>query len=114
MDDTAIIFLVFTICGVSEIIQGLPLMFEKIKPNWLYGFRLPGIVENKEVWYPVNKYLGKGLVVIGSMLVVITLFLFMVELGLSFFEKTLVLLFTLIIPLVIVMIGSFNYYRELS
>lgn len=114
MNDSTIIFLVFTICGLSEIIQGVPLMYEKIKPNWLYGFRIPGTVENKKVWYPVNRHLGKGLVIAGFILIIITLFLYTIDLGLLFFEKTLVLLLILIISLAIVIISSFYYYRKLS
>jgi uncharacterized membrane protein len=114
MDDATIILLVFTISGVAEIIQGIPLMLEKVKPNWLYGFRLPGTVSKKEVWYPVNRYLGRGLVIAGIILVIGTLFLFMVDLGFTLFEKTLVLLFLLIIPLAVVIAGSFYYYKKLS
>jgi uncharacterized membrane protein len=114
MEDTTLVIIVFTISGVAEIIQGIPLMFEKIKPNWLYGFRLPGTVSNKEVWYPVNRYLGRGLVIAGIILVISTLLLFMIDIGVPLFEKTLVLLFLLIIPLAIVIAGAFYYYKKLS
>jgi uncharacterized membrane protein len=114
MDDATIIMIVFTISGIAEILQGIPLMFEKVKPNWLYGFRLPGTVSKKEVWYPVNRYLGRGMVIAGIILVISTMFLFMVDMGLPLFEKTLVLLFLLIIPLAIVIAGSFYYYKKIS
>jgi uncharacterized membrane protein len=114
MDDTTIIFLVFTISGMAEIAQGLPLMFNKIKPNWLYGFRLPGSVANEEIWYPVNQYMGKGFVVAGIILVISTLLMFLMDFGLILFEKTLVLLFLLVIPIIVIIISSFGYYKKLK
>jgi len=114
MDDTTIILIVFTISGIAEIIQGFPLMFGKIKPNWLFGFRLPSTVSNKEIWYPVNRYLGRGLVVAGMIVLIGTLFLCMVDLGLSLVDKTLVLSFLLIIPLSVAIISSFNYLKKLK
>ena len=114
MDDATLIMIVFIISGMAEIIQGIPLMFNKIKPNWLYGFRLPSTVSNKELWYPVNRYLGRGLVIAGMILVIGTLFLFMIDLGLSFLDKTLVLLFLLIIPLAAAIIGGFLYLKKIS
>ena len=114
MDDTTIVMIVFLIAGASEILQGIPLFLEKIKPNWLFGFRLPSTVKNEELWYKVNRYIGKGLIYAGIILVLGTLFVFIVDIGLSFFEKTMVLVILLVIPLSFVIIDGFNYLKKLK
>ena len=51
--------LVFIFVGMLEIIMGIPLLLEKIKPNALYGFRTPKTRSSDEIWYKVNKYVGR-------------------------------------------------------
>jgi hypothetical protein len=43
----------------------VPLILGKIPPNGLYGFRIPATVENSQLWYKVNTYSGKRLLVVG-------------------------------------------------
>ena len=43
----------------------LPLIFEKIKPNPFYGFRIRATLEDTELWYEMNKYFAKRLLVVG-------------------------------------------------
>lgn len=37
----------------------LPLLFEKIPPNWLYGIRISRTFESEEHWYRINKYFAR-------------------------------------------------------
>jgi uncharacterized membrane protein len=114
MDDATIVMIVFLIAGVAEILQGIPLFLEKIKPNWLFGFRLPSTVKNKELWYKVNRYMGRGLIYAGIILVIGTLFVFIIDIGLSLFEKTMFLVILLAIPLSFVIIDGFIYLKKLN
>jgi uncharacterized membrane protein len=43
----------------------VPLILHKIPPNGLYGFRVPSTLENPQLWYKVNAYAGKRLLVVG-------------------------------------------------
>jgi uncharacterized membrane protein len=43
----------------------LPLLWGKIPPNPLYGFRVPATLANRELWYAVNRYAAKRLLVTG-------------------------------------------------
>ena len=43
----------------------VPLILGKIPPNGLYGFRIPATIENPQLWYKVNAYSGKRLLVVG-------------------------------------------------
>jgi uncharacterized membrane protein len=114
MDDVTIVIIMFTTVGMLEIIMGIPLMFEKIKPNWLYGFRLPSTVSNKGVWYPVNRYVGRGFVFAGIIVILSNLFLYMSDLNLTILEKTLVLLFLTLIPIIIIIIAGLVYLKKLT
>ena len=43
----------------------VPLILQKIPPNGLYGLRVRSTMENPRVWYKVNTYAGKRLLVVG-------------------------------------------------
>ncbi len=43
----------------------IPLILHKIPPNGLYGFRTPSTLENPELWYRVNAYAGRRLLLVG-------------------------------------------------
>jgi hypothetical protein len=43
----------------------VPLILHKIRPNGLYGFRVPSTLENPKLWYKVNAYAGWRLLVVG-------------------------------------------------
>ena len=42
--------------GILLILISIPLYLQKVPPNGLYGFRIRKIMENPELWYPVNRY----------------------------------------------------------
>ena len=64
-------FYVFS--GLLLSLLSIPLIRRKIKPNGLYGFRTPSTMENAELWYKVNEYAGRRLLVVGVGTVVVSL-----------------------------------------
>ncbi len=88
MDETLLLIILFIFVGILEIILGIPLMFEKIKPNWLYGFRLPKTVSNKKIWYLVNKQAGKDFVISGIILTITSLILLQINTNLDILTIT--------------------------
>ena len=72
---------IYIIVGVMEIILGLPLLFEKIKPNWFYGFRLPKSMSNKEIWYKTNRYVGRDFIVAGIIVIIAALVVLMFQIN---------------------------------
>ncbi len=56
----------FVVSGLILCIISLPMIMKKIKPNGLYGFRVKKTLENPDIWYAVNCYSGKWLLVTGS------------------------------------------------
>ena len=61
----ALLEMLFGASGVLLAGIALPLIFGKIPPNGLYGFRVKKTMEHPEIWYPVNAYAGKWLLAAG-------------------------------------------------
>ena len=60
---------IFIISGFILCIISIPMILKKIKPNGLYGFRVQKTLENPDIWYAVNCYSGKWLLVTGLIIV---------------------------------------------
>ncbi len=43
----------------------IPLLLHKIPPNGLYGFRVRATLDDPQLWYKVNAYSGRRLLVLG-------------------------------------------------
>jgi len=113
MDDYEIIILAFILVGILEIILGIPLLLEKIKPNWLYGFRLPYTLSSDEIWYKSNKYVGRDFIVAGFIVILGSLFLLVFKTDSSVIGISLVSILLIILPIIIILIRAFNYLKEL-
>ena len=64
------------------IILSLPLIWKKVKPNSLYGFRVSQTLENPEIWYKANQYAGKCFLCVGTIFLVSAIGLYFIP-GLS-------------------------------
>jgi hypothetical protein len=61
---------IYIVGGLVLIFLSLPLIWNKVKPNSLYGFRVPQTLDNPELWYEVNHYAGKRLLGTGIIFVI--------------------------------------------
>jgi uncharacterized membrane protein len=43
----------------------VPLILQKIPPNGIYGFRLPSTPKDPQLWYTINAFAGKRLLMVG-------------------------------------------------
>ena len=59
------LLLIYTFSGLLLAVISIPLILQKIGPNPWYGFRVKKTLEDPAVWYPVNTYAGKRLLVVG-------------------------------------------------
>jgi uncharacterized membrane protein len=59
------ILVLYAVIGVLMVVLALPLVKCRVKPNWLYGFRVPQTLSDPEVWYAVNAHFGRRLFVTG-------------------------------------------------
>jgi len=113
MEYNVLMPLVFIFVGILEIIVGIPLLLGKIKPNWLYGFRLLKTLSTDEIWYKSNKYVGRDFVVAGIIVTLCSLFLLIFRSSFSIIEITWIGTLLLIFPIIIVLIRGFNYLKKL-
>lgn len=72
----AVIFLVMT--GLLFILLSIPLMRGRVKPNAWYGFRITETMDNPDIWYKVNAYAGKWLLITGIVTILASLILALV------------------------------------
>ena len=65
-----LIFLIFFICG-GLLLTGLsiPMALGRIKPNGLYGFRTAKTLSDERIWYAVNAYAGRRMLVVGMLFI---------------------------------------------
>jgi len=108
LDDKTLLLLVYLIGGFVLIGLALPLMAKKIKPNYLYGFRVEKTIENPEIWYAVNRYAGKRLFVTGICFTVGALAFYFTP-GLSVDAYAFLVLAVFIVIFVIGLIQSVQY-----
>ena len=59
------LLVVYMVAGSLLIVLSIPLLFEKVRPNPLYGFRVSQTLNDPQVWYAVNKYTAKRLMAAG-------------------------------------------------
>ncbi|MFZ2362577.1 MAG: SdpI family protein [Anaerolineae bacterium] len=59
------ILILYVILGLLMVVVAVPLIKRTVKPNWLYGFRVPQTMSDPEVWYAVNAHFGRRLLVTG-------------------------------------------------
>jgi uncharacterized membrane protein len=114
MDEIFITILTFVFIGVIFILLGFPLLLEKIKPNWFYGFRTPAIVKSKNLWYKVNKQIGRDFIIAGIILISGSIFLLIFQPILTFLQLIIILLILIQLSLIIIIIRGFFLLKKLK
>jgi uncharacterized membrane protein len=71
----AIFTILYVAIGLLLIVAALPLILRRIKPNGLYGLRVPATLADQRVWYEANARSGLDLLVVGVVQVVVALLL---------------------------------------
>ena len=70
------ITLLFTGLATLLILLSLPLKFNKVKPNWLYGFRTPTTVSNPDVWYAINRKTANQTIILALVMIAVAVGLY--------------------------------------
>jgi uncharacterized membrane protein len=60
-----ILLALYAVGGLLLAGLSVPLILHKVPPNGIYGFRIPATFEDPQLWYKVNAYAGKRLLVAG-------------------------------------------------
>ncbi len=112
MESQARTIMMFLFCGLLFIGISIPLILGKIPPNHWYGFRTRKTLSNKEIWYKVNKYMGKDLAILGCLMVLYNLVLFIFKPTVLSFEPTGNMIL-LVGGVVVVLVRSLLYLKKL-
>ena len=59
------ILILYVVIGLLSAVIAVPLIKGKVKPNALYGFRVPQTLNDPAVWYAVNAHFGRRLLATG-------------------------------------------------
>ena len=76
------LLLLYVGSGLLLMLVGLPLLCEKVPPNRFYGFRVRATLQDRAVWYAVNRFAARRLIWSGAALVLAAMLFFLIP-GLS-------------------------------
>jgi uncharacterized membrane protein YbhN (UPF0104 family) len=107
------LFLFYLGIGLSSIVIALPLLFNKVKPNPWYGFRIRKTLENEAVWYAVNRHFAGRLLVSGVLVAVTAagLYFAVPSLGVDVYSLTVLAVF--VVSFTAGMAQSWKYMKGL-
>ena len=108
-----ILVVLFLVSGLLQVGLALPLMAEKIKPNLWYGFRVKQTMEDPALWYAVNRYGAKRLLVSGLIFAAASVSLYFVP-GLSVDGYAVGCLIAFGVPFTIGMSQTWQYLKQIS
>ncbi len=107
------LLIVYIGSGLLLILVSLPLLWEKVPPNPLYGFRVRATLENPAIWYPASKFAAKRLIWTGAVVAVAALTLYSIP-GLSLDAYALGCLAVLMVALTFTLVQSLRHLRTLT
>ena len=110
MNENLILSYFFIFIGVVEIVFAIPLIYMKVPPNRLYGFRTRETLSDKELWYKVNRYSGRDLLFSGILVSIGGLM--MLLLNMEFLSSIWIGLWLVIIPLIAATVRSYLFIRK--
>jgi hypothetical protein len=64
-----VIKILYVASGILLSVLSVPLILGRVPPNPLYGFRVASTLDNPDLWYAVNRYSGRRLLVVGILAV---------------------------------------------
>ena len=67
------------ILGAFFVALSVPLARRKIRPNHWYGLRVPATLADERVWYEANARAGRGMLVLGMLVMALGALLYLVE-----------------------------------
>ena len=113
MNPLTLLLLLFVGSGLLLIGISIPLIQRRIKPNYWYGFRTRRTLSDPAVWYEVNVYAGKRLLICGVITTVAAIGLYFIP-GLTVDGYALGVAIFALVPLLITVAQSFRYLNQLS
>ena len=114
MDEISIIIIFFVFIGAVFIVLGIPLLLEKVKPNWFYGFRTPTTINKKNLWYNVNKQVGRDFIIAGIIIIIGSISMLIFQPILTLIQLIIILLLLVHLCLILISIRGFFLIKRLK
>lgn len=108
------VFLLVAFLGLLSVILGIPLYLQKVKPNYIYGYRTLKTLSNERIWYAANKYFAKLFIISGIVTTSASLILFATAGNMDFIVTNFVLVIIVALPLAVSIIMTERYIRRLK
>ncbi len=113
MNELFLLTAFYVATGLLLVAISIPLIQRRIKPNPFYGFRTPTTLKNERVWYEVNAYSGRRLLIAG-IIVVITAIVFVFIPNLTLDVYAILVALVLGMSITIGLVQSFRHLREIT
>lgn len=113
MNPLTLLMLLFAGMGLLLVGISIPLIQRRIKPNFWYGFRTKRTLNDPTIWYEVNAYAGKRLLISGLTTTSAAIILYLIP-GLTVDGYTLGITVFALGPLMIGLSQSFRYLNRLE
>jgi uncharacterized membrane protein len=99
----------YSIGGIVLIALAIPLTLQKIKPNSFYGFRVSETLNDEKIWYAVNRFGAKRLIITGLATIAAAFMLYPLGLGVDAYAILVTIIFGITFAL-----GLFETYRYMK
>jgi uncharacterized membrane protein len=102
--------------GIITILISIPLLYNAIGPNRLYGFRTRKTLSSPDLWYKANRYAARELVAAGMVIITLAIVTLLIHLRITMFTtiQAFALFITVTaIPLVIAVLRGLLYLKKL-
>ena len=107
------IVIAYSLTGLLLIGLSIPLILRKVPPNVWYGFRIRLTLDNPDIWYPVNAWGGRRMLVAGLATVAAALVgLLIPEHLLAWYSLALAVL--LIVGVLLILVFGIRYAKSLT
>lgn len=113
MSDMQLMLALFVGSGLLLIGLSIPMIRGRVKPNWIYGFRVPKTVNDPDVWYQANAYAGKWLLFTGVVTLAAALGLYLLP-GLTVDSYALLCAAASLGALAVTVVMSFRYLKTIG
>lgn len=107
------LFATSLICAALYIGFSLPLIYQQVEPNPLYGIRLGEEFETQETWYEVNRYGGWSLLWSGVAIALLSIILFIFRKKFSNRQYTAIFVGILLACVIVAAMVTINHAQQL-
>jgi UPF0716 family protein affecting phage T7 exclusion len=107
------LLILYLASGMLLMLVSLPLLWGKIPPNGLYGFRVRATLDNPDIWYAANKFAAKRWLVAGAVFVVAAVVLYLIP-GIAVDIYSLSCFGVFVIPCIVGLVQSLRYVKRLA